>query len=270
MKIENNIFSTRVPLYSFQVDSFNHAHLASYLQILQEAAARHSYERNLGVPQLREQGLTWVLARTKVMVNRYAPWPTDLDILTWPQEPWKLYFPRGTKVLGPDGEELCRSLSQWVVMDLSSHRPVKPQNLANMFGVADPSLYYSPDLGKRVEYSAGLVEIATHVPVIQYVDADLNGHVNNIVYAQWMIAGLPHAFLDNYQIAEFDIAYLAETMRHDTVAVRTGAVDDKIMEQDSPILVHEIRKNLADGTTTPVSIARTSWKRREPPVRTDQ
>lgn len=264
MKMENGIFSNRVPLYSFQADSFNQAHLVSYLQILQEAAARHSYERKLGVPQLREQGLTWVLARTKVVVNRYASWPTDLDIQTWPQEPWKLYFPRGTKILDPEGGELCRSLSQWVVMDLSSHRPVKPQNLANRFGVADPALYYCPDLGKRLEYAVDLRDVATHTPAIQYVDADLNGHVNNIVYAQWILAGLPYTFLDRYQVTEFDISYLAETQRKDAVTVRTGAVDADALEQDHPALTHEIVKTLADGRTAPVCIARTSWRRRDP------
>jgi acyl-ACP thioesterase len=217
MKIENGIFSTMVPLYSFQTDSYNQAHLVSYLQILQEAAARHSYERKLGVPQLREQGMTWVLARTKVTISQYASWPTDLDILTWPQEPWKLYFPRGTKIAGPDGGELCRSLSQWVVMDLSSRRPV-----------------------------------------------NLNGHVNNIVYAQWIFAGLPHSFLDSFQAAEFDISYLAETQRNDSVMVRTGAVDVGALEHDFPVLTHEIVKTLADGATTPVCIARTTWRRREP------
>ncbi len=224
----------------------------------------HSYERKLGVPQLREQGMTWVLARTKVTISQYASWPTDLHILTWPQEPWKLYFPRGTKITGPDGGELCRSLSQWVVMDLSSRRPVKPQNLAGMFGVADPTVYYSPDLGKRVEYPTDLIDLATYTPTIQYMDADLNGHVNNIVYAQWIFAGLPHSFLDSFQAAEFDISYLAETQRNDSVMVRTGAVDVGALEQDFPVLTHEIVKTLADGATTPVCIARTTWRRREP------
>lgn len=263
MRIEHNVFYSRFPLYSFQADCFNQAHLVSYLQILQEAAARHSFERKLGVPQLREQGMTWVLARTKVTITRYVTWPSEVELMTWPQEHWKLYFPRGTKILGPSGEELCRSVSQWVVMDLSNHRPIKPQSIANRFGVADPAVYYSPDLGKRMEYPADLKDIAIHTPAIQYVDTDMNGHVNNIVYAHWMLAGLPHAFLDRYQVAEFDISYLAETQRHDVVTVRTGAVDADVLAQDHPVLTHEIVKTLADGTPAPVSIARTTWRRRE-------
>jgi medium-chain acyl-[acyl-carrier-protein] hydrolase len=263
MLIENGIYNSDFSLYTHDVDASHHATLIYYLQIMQEVASSHSHYRNLGIQQLNTSGMTWVLARTRITVSKYALWTERFSVQTWPQALWKLFFPRGTKAFDSEGNELFKAISQWVVLDLSSRRPLKPTSLAESFGLPTEDVYYSPDLGKRIIYSdEDLILLSEHKPKILYTDTDINGHVNNIRYVQWMLASLPDLFQDTYEVSEFDVSYLAETLRTDSVCIRTGAVDASIMEQEKPVLVHEVLKTLGDGKQIPVCSAQSSWRKK--------
>jgi len=263
MKIEQGIYHSDFSLYIHDVDLSHHATLIYYLQIMQEVASSHSHHRGLGIRQLNASGMTWVLARTRITISRYASWTEQFCVQTWPQALWKLFFPRGTKAYDTDENELFRAVTQWVVLDLTNRRPLKPLSLAKSFGLPSEDIFYSPDLGKRIVYSdENLVQISEFRPAILYTDTDINGHVNNIRYVQWMLASLPDSFQHTYEVSEFDVSYLAETLRDDSVFVRTGTVDASAMEQNEPILVHEVLKVSKEGAHIPVCIAQSSWRKK--------
>lgn len=263
MLIENGIYNSSFSLYTHDVDASHHATLIYYLQVMQEVASSHSHYRNLGIQQLNTSGMTWVLARTRITISKYALWTEQFSVQTWPQALWKLFFPRGTKAFDSEGNELFKAISQWVVLDISSRRPLKPTSLVESFGLPSEDIHYSPDLGKRLVYSEqDLTLISEHKPEILYTDTDINGHVNNIRYVQWMLASLPDVFQDAYEVSEFDVSYLAETLRTDSVFVRTGAADASIMEQEEPVLIHEVLKILGDGKQVPVCSAQSSWRKK--------
>lgn len=260
MKIENGVYHDSITLNSHEVDPFNAAHPTYYFLVMQEVAGAHAYSYGVSIPQLQQHNKTWVVTRTRMTISDYARWPGSIRVETWPQEPWKLYFPRVCRAWDQAGKPLFESLSQWVVMDVQTQRPVKPQQIADLFGPLARKQAVDPDLGRRVSFDKeSFADILTYAPRILYTDNDLNMHVNNVVYLQWMLESLPHAFRDTHLAKEIDISYLAQTFRDDSVVVLTGLQRKDILQAHEMELTHEVRRLLPDGESQAVCVAKTVW-----------
>ena len=56
-------------------------------------------------------------------------------------------------------------------------------------------------------------------------DLDVNGHVNNTRYAQWILDSIPLEAHAAYRLDEYEINFLAETNVGDTVVIERGEVE---------------------------------------------
>jgi len=263
MQILNGIYCDELKLDSYEVDPFYHAHTAYYFRIMQEAAGAHAYYRGVSIPHLQKEGKTWVVTRTKMNISQYASWPNTLQVKTWPQEPWKLYYPRVCRLYDNQDQLLFQSLTHWVVMDQEKQRPIKPSAISDRFGIVEAPAIVDPDLGRRVFFdSSTYAELLTYEPRILYGDCDFNRHVNNVTYLEWILESLPFSFRDSHLATDIDIAYLAQTYREDTILVITGLTQEKLLEDDNVQLFHEVVRISFEGERQQVCTAATTWKNR--------
>jgi len=58
--------------------------IASLMQCLQEAAARHAEQLGLGFERLGEMNGYWVLSNLRVEIARLPKWGEEVTIRTWP------------------------------------------------------------------------------------------------------------------------------------------------------------------------------------------
>lgn len=248
------VFRSDLTLHSHQVDSFYHARETFFLQIIQEAAGLHAYYRDVSVPQLNAQGMTWLLLRTRLTVHRYPAWPETLHLATWPQKPWKFYFPRVTVAMDQQEQELFRALSQWMVVDTTNRRPVRSGLVYETLDGHGVPFELNPDLGRQKPFDAEAPLLDIYRPTILYDDIDFNDHVNNISYFSWILDSLPAAFRDEYKAAGVDISYLSETHRDDCISVHTTTIPS----EGEIRLSHLVKRN----NEVPICVAHTLWKTR--------
>ncbi|MCB5231331.1 MAG: acyl-ACP thioesterase domain-containing protein [Sphaerochaetaceae bacterium] len=256
MEIVDQIFSESIRVKSHEVDSFNKAHPLYYFQLMQEVAGCHAYQRDMGIPQLLKKGKTWVVTRTKMRFYDYVEWPGSITVETWPQKPWKFYFPRVCRAFDSDKTLLFESLSHWVVVDTSTGRPVKPENFPFMEIPKNEPVIIDPDLGKRVQFNnsqdSTLIE---YHPQILYCDIDLNLHVNNVAYLQWILDSLCFSFRDEYKLQEVDITYIAQAFRDDKLVIYSN----KLENEESVTFSHQVNRLDQDNETTQLCNAETKW-----------
>lgn len=229
MEIVNGIYHNTVELNSHDVDTFNLVHPAHYFRVLQEASGSHAYLKGVGIPHLRKEGMTWVVTRTRMEIYHYLSWPATIEVETWPQGIWKFYYPRVCRANSKDGNPLFEAMSQWLVVDTETQRPQRNERISNSFDQVDKAFYKDPELGPRHNGEReDLPLLYTYTPRIVYSDVDLNHHVNNVVYLEWMLESLPFTFRDNYLATVVDISYRAQAFRDDEVTVTTkGRIGDK-------------------------------------------
>ena len=257
MQITDGIYHDTFTLNSYEVDPFYQVQTTYYFRIMQEAAGSHAYQRELSIPHLQQEQKTWVVTRTVMQIDHYATWPDTLRVETWPQEPWKLYFPRVCRLHDSQGNRLFQSLTHWVVMDTTIQRPVKPQSIADRFGPVHAETFVDPNLGRRANVNTAVyARILRYEPTVHYSDCDLSHHVNNVVYVEWILESLSHAFRDSNLVTQVDISYLSQTYRNDRVMVRTG------FSEASDELYHEIVRHTPEGEK-PVCVATTRWRARD-------
>ncbi|MDX9933506.1 MAG: thioesterase [Sphaerochaetaceae bacterium] len=252
-------FKAPLTLYSYQVDPFYHARLTYYLQILQEAAGLHAYKLDLSIPQLQKMGMTRLLLRTKLTIMRYLSWPEDQTVTTWPQRPWKFYYPRTTIATDSNDKELFRAISHWMVVDLATHRPSRNPLIHESFSGEHTPFEIDPDIGRLKSVDDSLPIFSEYSPTVTYGDADFNGHINNISYVSWMLDSLPFEFRDNYKVSEIDISYVAETYRNDQINIETTILSEGTIESANPKLCHVVKRIHPDGSDQIVSLAHTTW-----------
>jgi medium-chain acyl-[acyl-carrier-protein] hydrolase len=256
LEIIDHVFRETFRIKSHEVDSFNKVHPLYYFLLMQEVAGYHAYKNNLSIPHLLENKKTWVVTRTKMTIFDYAKWPSTIKVETWPQKPWQFYFPRVCRAFNSNDELLFESLSHWVVVDISNNRPVKPENFDYMKEPQSEPAIINPDLGRRIQFKAEGEKVTKYKPEIRYSDTDLNMHINNVTYLQWILDSFPFDFRDQHQLQEVDITYLAQTFRDEEIVVSTSECQDS----ESVSYLHQISS--LKEKEIPVCNAKTKWIKR--------
>ena len=104
--------------------------------------------------------------------------------------------------------------------------------------------------------------LAVYEPVIHYLDTDVNHHVNNVSYTNWILEALPASFMDAYKPSLVDVRWIRQTYRKDHLTVTVLAEDENGFEKENPELYFRIERIKDDGSREDVFDALTEWKPR--------
>ena len=117
------------------------------------------------------------------------------------------------------GEVLGVGSSEWMLIDLTSRRPVRiPQAVFDAADPADvPVLGAEPFTRFKFPSAGGAASAKPASFRAQKSHIDLNGHVNNVHYVEWMLEPSKSACPD-----ELEIVFRSETLAGDEVLVETA------------------------------------------------
>ncbi len=234
---------------SFDADAFGLLMPAALAGYLQEAAGRSAEALGFGVSQLNQRGLTWVLARQRVVLDVPIRWRDLLTVETWPSGLDRLAALRDFR-LWRDGVEVGRALTTWFIMDLATRRPSRPDRLL------------PPERHAQAEHVLPLVSAplpALAAPAIdkrfqvRFADIDANRHVTNASYIAWALEAIDEGRWQGQRLATLDVQFLAEAVHGHFVRSRSAAEDDRT-------LLHELLRE-EDGK--PLARVRTGWVARD-------
>ena len=171
---------------SYEAGITNHVTLPTLCNYMQEAAGINAARLGWGIQALQSEGLTWMLSRLRVSVQRYVPWGETITVRTWPSGvKGRLIAKRCFLGLDEKGAELFRASSEWLYVDMAAQKIAKlPETFADLVPAGTPD-FELPDIGGkfvRLPSVDGSVEILT-----RHSDLDFNDHVNNVHYVEWML-----------------------------------------------------------------------------------
>lgn len=193
-----------IPVYktSFRVrwddvDSRNRLRFWAAASYFQEAAASHAESLALGFEATKSRNKVWVLARLWIRMTSGAGWREEIELSTWPQAIEKLFALRGFAIHGADGRPIAEGSSAWILLDLETHRPLRPgNNIPEGIPFTDkgPRTVLEPTAAGLSQPADGF-EVSGTRPVL-YADIDMNLHVNNAAYIRWAFDLLPDGWED--------------------------------------------------------------------------
>ena len=191
------------------------ATIPAILNLLQEAASLNAEELGFSKTNFSAAGenISWVLTRLKVRMTRYPRWEETVRIVTWPREGRKITAMRDFEIFGEDGERLGIATSEWMIIDLASRHicPI-PEGVFSKANNVRPPVFGDEGFSKFrwdcKEVSGGLKFRAKRC------DIDMNGHVNNVHYAEWCLETVPEKFAE---CRECEILFKSETLAGEEV-----------------------------------------------------
>jgi len=201
---------------SYEADYTNRLKISSAFNFMQIAAGLNANELKFGYDQLTPQGLFWVLSRVVLEWNGNVPFDEDIVIETWPSGVEKLFATRDFNLLDATGNIIGKAKTAWLVMDVKAARPVFLDKVS--FPLPDfdipPAIEKMP--GKITE-PAKKESLGSRSAV--YADIDVNQHVNNAKYIEYVYDALPENIRLHTGSIRLQINYLKELKINDTFEI---------------------------------------------------
>ena len=174
-----------VPLNDLTVD----AKIRSWtvFNILQDAAGRHADVLGLGLKQLRESDLSWVLSRIRLQMDEFPEYGETIRVSTYPSGFDRLFAYRQFVLSSAEtGKRFGVAGSAWLTLNPANFRPVSPAK----YFTGLPQWEFEGDTFFQEDTLDKLSapEQSLDTPVIQKVSVaqiDYNRHLNNAFYAMF-------------------------------------------------------------------------------------
>jgi len=247
--IASNVFREIYQIRSYEVDCRNRLSILAVFSFMQEAASKHAAALGVSIHQLRSENFTWLLSRLKIKIAAHPGWNDRIQVSTWPSGTQQLFALRDFEINDSAGQIIAAAVSAWLVIDLQKRRPVRIAPFVERLKPIEGS-HILPD---RLDKLAALGQHDHERNfAVRYSDLDINQHVNNVSFVQWVVEGVPSAVLTNAVPAEVEINFLAEAFYDDQILATCHCADTNHTE-----FLHSLTRR-QDGRE--LARARTVWR----------
>jgi medium-chain acyl-[acyl-carrier-protein] hydrolase len=246
------IFHKEFAVHTYETDARGSAKLVSLLNYLQDSAGEHAGSLGLSVLDLFKRKMTWVLSRYHVLVHRFPAAGERLEVTTWPSGKSGFFATRDFEMAGANGGAALSATSSWMVIDLARKAPVKVEAVVDIPYAVERRALDDPFASLPVPASReGGIRFR-----VESDHLDWNRHVNNAVYVEWALEGVPSEVLLKSRPLELEVSYRAEALYGDEVLSVAEAVPEAAAARAGPVYLHQI---LNAATGTELARLRTRW-----------
>ena len=226
------------------VDCFGRLKPSVLLQFIQEVASVHGSALGADYETLAKKNLFWAILRTRVQITRLPVSGETIRLETWPMPTTRVAYPRSIIAYDASGGEIFRAITLWVMMDKTSRSLVIPAKS----GITVQGRLEGGELAVPGSLIPRPME-RDDSRKVRFSDLDINGHMNNTRYFDWIYDLLPSSFHESRAVKEFTICYLAEA--------REGQTLDMNWEvRENALQVEATRKDDNNGETHRVFAAK--------------
>ena len=220
-------------------DMNGHIKLPDVILLSLQVSGMQSIE--LGVSDktiLEEHNLVWIITEYDIEVVRLPRFAEEITIETEALSYNRLFCYRRFTIYDESGQELIHMMATFVLMDRDSRKvhAVEPEIVAPYQSEFNKKLIR----GSKYESLEEPISKDYHV---RFYDLDMNGHVNNSKYLDWIFEVMGADFLTQYIPKKINLKYVKE--------VRPGGVITSAVELTGLESKHEIT---SDGATNAQAI----------------
>lgn len=194
------------------VDRYGRLKPGMILFLAQEVAGQHCNVLSVDYDTLAEKRMFWAVTRHRVQISRLPLRGETIRIETWPMPTTRVAYPRSVVAYDEEGRECFRAISLWVLMDLNTRKMVLPGKSGLDFS--------GIERGGELAIPGSLAPVKLEGKdqrTVRYCELDLNGHMSNTRYLDWMEDLLPSAFHREHPLMDFTVTYLSEAREGEVV-----------------------------------------------------
>lgn len=186
-------------------DKNGNIHLSSVLDIFQDIAGIHSEILGVSINDLLKQNKVWMILKSKFEIIKQPKMHSTVYAETWPLTPRKAFYIRDYLIMDQDGEILIKGTSQWVIVDIESRKALMNPEITYPLETYCEERSMEPKFAKIGSFESDNSILLKP----SYSDVDVNGHINNSKYANYIYNAL---YPNVNQISKFQIEYHKEIL----------------------------------------------------------
>lgn len=213
----NPVFQEHYRITSYLVNLRQRAGLYAILNLVQDVGWQQALD--LGF-DLAGQNLSWVFTRQKLVMQYWPKWNETVTIRTWLRPANATPFVFRDYELFVEERKIGECTSSFTLIDSNTRKLAKPDwSSFEKVWRREGWLTHQPE---KIILPKELEDLAEFE--VRNSDLDLNNHVNNTKYAQWILDAVPVQTLRTAELHEYEINFLAETRKGDRITVQESAL----------------------------------------------
>ena len=251
-----------VTKYIEKVKIFNHytnykgrLFVKTLCDLFNDVAEVQTEQYGVDVGTLNARGMTWMLHRLHIQLNKMPHQNEEVIIETWPSGIDRFFALRDYRMIRQDGEELVKATSEWMYIDLNRRRPMRLSEQVIRMSTEHniPRIELSSILNEK-EFALEAEQGGRHFDAT-FDNIDFNGHVTQASYMRWITNSLPFDFLKEHVLTDVEVIYAHEILPDSSIFSAYQITE----EQGKITLLHRV-KNEENNLTH--CIAKTMWERK--------
>lgn len=183
----NSVFERKFNLRASDFDCYVRMTPSAILDLFQEVAGAHAEELGIGFHPLIEKKMLWVIVRAKYTVIKQPEIHTSVTVKTWPLPPTRLGFRREYLIEDLDGNTLIKGTSDWVLMHSEERKLIPCGDIYPKGYIFCGDKNFEEKTARLRDFEA---DSGTFTVIPAFCDLDMNGHVNNTKYANFVLNSL--------------------------------------------------------------------------------
>jgi medium-chain acyl-[acyl-carrier-protein] hydrolase len=218
-------FEKEYRIHVYETGPDGKLNLYSLFNYMQDIASDHAIKLGFGRDDLMRDNRFWVLSRIYAIIDRCPLWEDTIILKTWPNGTDKLFALRNYEVKFPDGRQIARGTSSWLILDRTTKKVQRPDSILSQYNpnlhTENSSLRYA----SKIEPSPENGRISSSFR-IKVSDLDVNLHTNNVMYLKWAGDSYDLDFIMNNDPQSAEINYLAESRFDEEIMIKTSVENE--------------------------------------------
>lgn len=212
--MEKIVFEKSYEVHSYDTGTDGKLRPDALLSYLQDIAGHHASILKVGREELLVKERFWALVRIVSRLSVSPLWNDTIHIKTWPSGIEGIFAIRNFQICNSKAEVIGEASSSWVIVNSGSRRPVRPEPHLAELGLGSPVEGFLCKPAEKLQ-EAGIAAYRSPVKNVRYSDLDVNMHVNNAKYLQWILDSYPLDFIKENEALVVEANYIAETLSGD-------------------------------------------------------
>lgn len=212
----------------YESDINNRLKLSGALRYMQQTSSEQLAALGQSPEELYAQGMVFLLTKSNLKIHR-MPWCSEkITVGTAAVAVKGPRFFREFIMDTQEGERLISGWSLWVLTDIREHKILRPSAYPHQFPWQEPQLEQSVGdipIPKDSELPRG-APTGGYTQAVRYSHLDVNAHVNNCIYGDFVCDALPQDVLLTSQLDRVAIHFQKEAKMGSNLEISTVKVND--------------------------------------------
>ena len=223
VKMKTTDYKAKYEIHNYHTDFKGLLTIPALINFMQHAAGEHAAENGLGYSQMIAQKRAWVLSRMRIRFTQRFKWNDLLHLTTWVHNAGKLFSHRHFELSDASGRVQGVGATDWALLDLKTRRPMILDEYIGQIPIIPERAAFDKPIGKVHKTEFGN---AVYSHKVRFSDLDVNKHVNNVKYLEWMMNAFDFAFHEKHNVMDITLNYKAEAFYGSCVNVYVSELDD--------------------------------------------